>query len=421
MPGNDVEVVVVGGGSAGIAAGRRLRDAAIDCLVVEARDRLGGRAWTVTDPSGYAIDLGCGWLHSADRNPWAAVAQEQGASVDKSRPPWMSPSPEIGFPRAQQNDFQKAMAAFFARLEKAGESASDVPASAYLDPASPWNGLITAIGTYISGAEFDRVSAKDLQRYEEADSGVNWRVVEGLGSVISAYGANLPLVLDCPVSAIDHRGKRLRIETAKGVISADQVIVTIPTPLIAAERIAFTPALRQKTEAALGLPLGLADKLFMSLDHAEEFANGTRIFGRTDRAATGAYQFRPLGRPMIEAYFGGACAAQLEAHGDGAFFDFAVSELTGLFGGDFARRLKPVRIHHWGEDPFALGSYSFALPGCADFRRTLAAAVDDRLFFAGEACSIGDYSTAHGGFLTGVAAADAVIAVRKKALNLAST
>ena len=90
-----------------------------------------------------------------------------------------------------------------------------------------------------------------------------------------------------------------------------------------------------------------------------------------------------------------------EAGGDAAVFDFAVSELTGVLGNDFARRVKPIRMHRWGSDPFALGSYSFASPGCADGRATLAEPVDGRLFFAGEACSRHDFSTAHGGYLTG--------------------
>ena len=70
MASSDTEVVIVGGGAAGIAAGRRLDDAGVDCLIVEARPRLGGRAWTISDGSAFPIDLGCGWLHSADRNPW---------------------------------------------------------------------------------------------------------------------------------------------------------------------------------------------------------------------------------------------------------------------------------------------------------------------------------------------------------------
>ncbi len=410
MPGNDVEVVVIGGGAAGIAAARRLCGASVPCLLVEARPRLGGRAWTVTDELGFAIDLGCGWLHSADRNPWVGIAREQGATIDTSAPPWQRRNLEIGFPRAEQKDFEKAREAFFARVSKAADAVDDAAVSSLLEPGGRWNGLISALGTYISGGDLDCLSVKDLDRYE--DTGVNWRVVSGLGSVIHDYAAGLPAELDCPVHRLDHRGNRLRIETAKGVITADFAIVAVPSAILADEQMTFTPALPQKNEAAAGLPLGLADKLFISLEHAEEFDPDTRLFGRTDRAATAAYHLRPFGRPQIEAYFGGRCAHELEKEGDGAFFRFAVSELTQIFGGDFARRLKPIRIHPWGVDPFARGSYSFALPDRADGRAVLAEPIDDRLFFAGEACSAHDFSTAHGAWHTGAAAADGVIAAR---------
>lgn len=407
---SDVEVVVVGGGAAGIAAARRLTDASVHCLIVEARPRLGGRAWTVLDESGYALDLGCGWLHSAERNPWCAIAEKQGATIDKIPPPWMRPSIEVGFPRAEQDEFHEAMGQFFARLSRLAENEPDRAAAILLEPGCRWNHLIKAVGTYISGAEFDQVSAKDLERYD--DSGVNWRVVEGLGTTISKHGSDLAHVLDCPVRRIDHSGRRLRIETDKGVITSDQAIVTLPSALIAAQRVLFMPELPRKTEAALGLPLGLADKLFIALDNAGEFGENMRLFGHTDRTATAGYHLRPFGRPQIEAYFGGSLAHELEARGGGAFFEFAVSELVNLFGSSFARRIRPIRIHCWGSDPFALGSYSYARPGESDGRQTLAEPVDNRLFFAGEACSIADYSTAHGGWRTGVAAADQVIAAR---------
>jgi monoamine oxidase len=409
---DDVDVVVVGAGAAGIAAGRRLVDASIRCLLIEARPRLGGRAWTVTDASGFAMDLGCGWLHSADRNPWVTVARELNVPIDTSLPSWARSSPAIGFPQADQNEFRRDMNEFFARLERVEERDGDLPASAYLDPTSQWKNLIVAVGTYISGAEFDRVSAKDLNRY--ADSHVNWRARGGLGALIASAGAHLPCMLDCQVTAIDHRGQRVKVETEKGTVIADQVIVTIPSTLLAAERLTFTPTLADKTAAARGLPLGLADKLFMSLDGANEFDSDIRVFGHTDRVGTGAYQFRPGGAPRIEAYFGGTCADELEGGSDGAFFDFAAGELTGVFGNAFAKRIKPIGLHRWGRDPFALGSYSFARPGQADARKVLTTPVDDRLFFAGEACSIEDYSTAHGAFLTGVAAAEQVIAMRRK-------
>jgi monoamine oxidase len=419
MASDDVEVVVIGGGAAGVAAARRLHDASIRCLLIEARARLGGRAWTVVEGAGLVLDLGCGWLHSADRNPWCGIAAAQGATIDKSPAPWSRVPLEVSFQPPAQREFQEAMASFFDRLERLAQDERDVAASAALEPGNRWNGLINAIGTYISGAEWDRVSAKDYDRY--ADSGLNWRVAEGLGTVVAAYGANLPVMLDCQVRAIDHRGKRLRMETSKGSIAADQAVVAVPTTLLATERLSFTPALPRKTQAAQGLPLGLDDKLFMALDRAEEFDADVRVFGHTDRAATAAYHFRPLGRPMIEAYFGGSCAAELEAAGDGAFFDFGVAELEQVFGSTFGRRLKPIRIHRWGHDPLALGSYSFALPGSADCRTTLAEPVDDRLFFAGEACSPHDFSTAHGAWQSGVTAADQVIATRKKAANVIAT
>jgi monoamine oxidase len=413
MASSDIEVVIIGGGAAGIAAGRRLGKAAIRCLLVEARTRLGGRAWSIAERSGAAIDLGCGWLHSAERNPWVKVAQAQGRSIDKSTPPWGRRALPQGFPIADQEDFARAQHAFYARLEAAGLNAADAAMATQLEPGGRWNPLIAAIGSYITGGELDRVSIHDFDRY--ADDGVNWRVVEGYGATIAAYGEDLNLALDCPVLQIDHSGKRLKIETAKGVILADQAIVTLPSAIVADKEFLFTPALPEKTEAARGLPLGLADKLFMSLERAEEFDADSRMFGSTDRSACAAYHLRPFGRPLIEAYFGGALAAELEAGGDAAFFDFAAGELAGQLGTDFIRRLKPLHIHRWGADPFSRGSYSYALPGMADGRATLAACVDDRLFFAGEACSRNDFSTAHGGWLTGVAAAEQVIAARARA------
>jgi monoamine oxidase len=410
MTKSNTEVAIIGGGAAGIAAGRRLREANVDCLVIEARTRLGGRAWTASGASGFALDLGCGWLHSADRNPWVSVARAQGFTIDKTPPPWSKPALQKGFSPAEQRDFSAAMERFHDDVDIAAAQEPDVAAASVLEPGGRWNNLIIAIGTYISGAELTRVSALDFSNYQ--DTGMNWRVVEGYGTAIAGAGGGLPVALDCPVRRIDHGGQRLKIETAKGTITSDQAIITLPSAVLADMEQLFTPALPGKTRAARGLPLGLADKLFMSLVNAEEFEPGSRLFGASDRSAIASYHLRPFGWPLIEAYFGGSHAAALEAAGEAAFFDSAVSELTGLLGNDFARRVKPVGIHPWGIDPFARGSYSYALPGMADCRAILAAPVDDRLFFAGEACSKNDFSTAHGGWFTGTAAADQAIAVR---------
>jgi monoamine oxidase len=152
---------------------------------------------------------------------------------------------------------------------------------------------------------------------------------------------------------------------------------------IAAQRIRFRPDLPDKVDAASVLPLGLADKLVMSVDKPQMLPVDGHLIGNPNKAATSSYNLCPFGRPLIEAFFGGRLAHELEATGRGAFFDFAVAELTGLLGSDIRAGLRPLVETNWARDPFAQGSYSYALPGHADARATLAAPVDGRLFLRG--------------------------------------
>src|ERR1035441_6538807 len=133
MTNSETEVAIIGGGAAGIAAGRRLRAAGTDWLVIEARARPGGGGWAVTDQSGFALDLGCGWLHSADRNPWLKVAEGQGRTIDRTPPPWTKPALPIGFSPAEKHDFTKAMEGFHERVEAAAKG-PDVAAATLLAP-----------------------------------------------------------------------------------------------------------------------------------------------------------------------------------------------------------------------------------------------------------------------------------------------
>ena len=400
------DTIVVGAGAAGIAAARRLHDAGKRAIVVEARSRIGGRAWTQTI-GGFPLDLGCGWLHSADRNPWSDIARECGLAIDMTPPPWTRPSLPIGFPIEDQRAFRAALDAFYDRMNDLVRMGRDVPASECLAPHDRWNALIGTVASFVAGAECDKVSAIDLHRY--ADTGINWRVTQGYGHLIARHAAGLDITLNCAVRRIDHGRQPMHVETDRGTMTANTVIVTIPASLIAAEAIAFTPALPGVVAAAAGLPLGYDDKLFLSLAQAEEFEPDSRLFGRTDRAGTGAYHMRPFGRPLIECYYGGRLAQDLERGGPQTFFEFAKTELVNLLGHDFAKRIAPIAGHAWGADPFARGAYSYAKPGFADGRTALAQPIDERLFFAGEACSAHDFSTAHGAYFTGIAAAEALL------------
>ena len=87
----------------------------------------------------------------------------------------------------------------------------------------------------------------------------------------------------------------------------------------------------------------------------------------------------------------------------------AIGELVALLGGGWRARLRPLAVTGWRREPFIRGSYSHARVGRADQRAVLAEPVEERIFFAGEACSRQDFSTAHGAYATGVAAAQAII------------
>src|SRR3954470_10141205 len=109
---HETDVAVIGAGAAGVAAARRLHDSGVRCVLIEARNRAGGRAFTL--PGEFALDLGCGWLHSADENEWAALAPALGFAVDDYPPPWARPAWEGNFSAAEQKEYWAVWARFYA-------------------------------------------------------------------------------------------------------------------------------------------------------------------------------------------------------------------------------------------------------------------------------------------------------------------
>jgi len=409
----DVDVAVIGAGAAGLAAARRLQQHGRSVLVLEARDRIGGRAHTVTTAAGLPVDLGCGWLHSADRNPWVAIAREQGFTLDETPPGWGSRLRRAGFSEADQADWERTIGEFYQRLEDSA-AGPDRPADTLLEPGNRWNTLLNMISTRANGVELDRLSCHDYQRYEDTE--INWRVTEGYGALVQRFGAGLPVRLETPVTAIDRSGQRLAIETPRGTLRAGAAILAVPPTVIAAQMIRFTPALPQpKQSAAHGLPLGIDNKFFFHLagDWPDLNVNW-HVSGAINCMGTGSYQLKPHGRPLIEVYLGGDHALELERDGLAATAAFARDELARLYGSRIRSCLTPLAGSAWTTDPYARGSYSYAKPGHAGDRAVWAAPVDGRLFFAGEATSPNFFSTTHGAYLSGLRAAEEAIAALRK-------
>lgn len=409
---SEVDVAIVGAGAAGLGAARALENSGLSLIVLEARDRVGGRAHTVMAAPDITFDVGCGWLHSADKNSFVQIAEQLNFELDKTRPPWREQGFGAVFPPKERLDFIRALEAFYERAEEAAKSGRDSPANVCLEPGNRWNPMIDAISTYVNGSELDRVSISDMDAYEDTE--INWRVRRGYGALMAAYGAPCPLAHNTQVTLIDHSGKRVRIETSKGTLSAAKAIVTVPTNLIADEAIRFHPALPAKVDAARGLPLGLADKVTLALDQPEALPKDGNLRGATMRTAMGGYHLRPFGQACIEGFFGGRFARELEDAGDGALAAQAIDEIVAMLGSDYRRRLKPLAESRWAHDPFARGSYSHALPGHAGARAVLATPVEGRLFFAGEATSPNFFSTAHGARDSGGRAAGEVMGLVAK-------
>ena len=140
------------------------------------------------------------------------------------------------------------------------------------------------------------------------------------------------------------------------------------------------------------------------------FAPETHELGNPRDPRTAAYYIRPFGRPVIECFFGGEGAEMIERNGPAAGFDYAIGQLVALFGNEARANLRPLAASSWSRATRIGGAYSYALPGRAAARREIARPFEDRVFFAGEATSGQDFSTAHGAHDSGVRAAREALA-----------
>lgn len=400
----DVDVVIVGAGSAGVAAARRLATSGLSVVMLEASARIGGRAWTC-DVAGLRVDLGCGWLHSADRNPWTAIAEASGFCVDRRKPAWRTQYRDLGFSPAEQAAATKAFVDWSERLVKAtptSDCAADV-----LEADEEWRAYLQSKSGFISGAALELISVADYVAYDRASTGSNWRVIDGYGTLISrSLPRQIDLRLSTPVEAIEFVAEGVIVGTPSGAIRARSVILTVSTAMLGGSSIRLPSALDAWRHAASCLPLGRNEKLFFEIIGDSPFAPETQVLGNPRDVRTGVYYIRPLGGPVIECFLGDAGARVVEEEGQIVGYAHAIDQLAALFGSDVRRNLRPLVASNWSRMTYIGGAYSHALPGHAAARQELARPFEQRVFFAGEATNAFDFSTAHGAYDSGVRAAD---------------
>src|ERR1700742_4954732 len=147
---SSVDVAIIGAGAAGLGAAHALNSSGLSFIVLEARDRVGGRGHTIMAGPDVVFDVGCGWLHSANRNSFVRIAEELNFELDKHLPPWRERAYGKAFPQVDRDDFISALEEFYERAAEAAEQGQDSPADRYLERDNRWNPMIHAISTYVN-------------------------------------------------------------------------------------------------------------------------------------------------------------------------------------------------------------------------------------------------------------------------------
>jgi monoamine oxidase len=405
----DPDVVVVGAGAAGLSAARTLIDRGYSVAILEARDRIGGRAYTESETFGVPYDHGCHWLHNAYMNPWVGYGEANGFDV------YPSPGGGVTYDGTEEasgaaytamgNAYDDAIKAIY----DAGREGRDVDAASVVESGTPWSPIVACwIGGWSMGKDLADISCLDYWNGEAGHE--NWFCKQGFGTLVAHYGQGLPVELMTPVTAIDWSGEGVRVETEKGTLNARAAIVTVSTGVLGADMIRFMPALpADKQESFRRISMGTFNNIALQFSR-DVFGVGSDAYWEAIPKSTDAVGFMTniSGTNLSFGYVGGSFGRELIAAGVAAAVDFALGEAKKSLGNDIEKDFVKGAYTMWDKDPWTLGSYASAEPGYYHMREVLRGSVGDRVFFAGEACNRLIWATCAGAQLSGIETAEEV-------------
>jgi monoamine oxidase len=401
------DVLVIGAGGAGLAAAKELTATGASVLVLEARDRIGGRAYTDTS-LGVPWDRGCSWLHSSEVNPWVAYARQNGFDLVPDHSPRHIYDQSRRMDGAATAGYRAVSERMSRELDRAGRRGLDIPAEAALTQATladPWYPMAMDDLTGWEGVEPANFSALDSWQYVE--DGQDLMVPRGYGTLLAHYAKNVDVRLSTPVSRIRWSARGVTAATGAGAVTARVAVVALPAAVIAEGSVIFSPHLPVEVlQAHHDLPLGLLNKVALKFkknifpSEATEFLRLRRDDGRGLN-----YLTRHWDSNVCIAFAAGRLGRELEAVGEGGAIEHALAELATMLGGDIRRQFDRGAATAWASDPHARGSYSHCVPGRFGARAILTRPVGGRIVFAGEHTEQSAYGTLHGAYLSGVRAA----------------
>jgi monoamine oxidase len=434
------EIIVIGAGAAGLAAARSLHDADMDVIVLEARDRIGGRIWTVRDADvPIPIELGAEFVHGRAPGLDELLTEAALSRMDINGHRFRAGARRL----ARFDDFWERLDGVMRRLNDLG--GRDRSFREFL-ATRPGGRRLTAdrqlTARFVEGfhgADLKDISAKVLAQSGSPGDDVQER---RLGRVVNGYDSVLALLaepvrtrvhLSSPVVTIqwDARGAILTVRQRQRQhqIAARAAIVTVPVGVLQASPgrggIRFEPELRQKADALAHMGSGSALRVVLHFQDrfwtADQFTRRHRVdeldtlsfIHGTDRDFPTWWTAYPVIAPILVGWCGGPHAREMSVRPTAEIVDRAL-DAFGRQLGESSRRLRARLLgawtHDWEGDPYARGAYSYQLVGGANAPRQLARPLRQTLFFAGEASETsGATGTVHGAISTGRRAASQVL------------
>ena len=432
IPAEVRRVIVVGAGLAGLSAARALHAHGIEVVVLEARDRIGGRAHTSDD----GIDHGAHWIHGSEGNPLTNIARQLAVPTvfvggDSSYSGgWdqlllhesggaVLPGDEKLRSILAADEVRDALEALRRRCARDGvpdmsvrEALEQVLESRELSPdakrAVDWH--MTLWTRDDCGADDEELSFlwwdDGYQVYGYGDS----VFVDGFGALVNALAKGLDVRREHVARRITYGGPpgvKPSVETDKGVFEGDAVIVTLPLGVLKANGVAFEPPLpAAKREAIEHLRMGALAKVVLHYDApfwpTEQYVFGLHGDAVDSRPTVVINLWKTHQRPSLVLLAGGSLARCIEGWDDDKVREWSRATLHEVFG---VEPPKPARVEttKWSRDPFSLGAYSFVGVGSTpNDIEALAEPLNGRLFFAGEATYRHHWAGAHGAYASGL-------------------
>jgi monoamine oxidase len=431
------DIIIIGAGAAGLAAAAELAAHKRRTLVLEARDRIGGRCWSRHEGGlSVPIEMGAEFIHGRPAVTLTLLQQSGIEAVERTGSRWFHQSGKIR-PRARDEIMTRIQQA----MKQAGAPRPDVSFQAYLDhDLRDW--LVPAERTFArrmvegyDAADPQHVSARSIvEEWTREDTGndATYRPRGGYGALMGALASRLAgsavrLQLQSIVHSVQWSRGRVVVEgSVLGTPFREQaarVIVTLPLGVLQLARdatgaVRFVPPLQQKRRALDGLLSGPVTRLALRFRTAfweDVDAGRYRDAGFLQSAGAAFPTFwtmLPMRVPLLIAWAGGPRALRMAGMDTPAKIRRAVTSLQCFFGArvDVESQLETAWLHDWQADPFACGAYSSVKVGGSSARKALGAPLENTLYFAGEATDCeGEAGTVAGALQSGMRAAREVI------------